>query len=271
MSLTETNYYSSEMSKQYFSVSQVKQFMACEAAAMAQIKGEWQPERGRALILGSYVDEMLTGSKTSQNKFIYENRQELFKKNGEPYADIQQADEAIECVKKQPLMLKYLDGIHQVIMTGEIEGCPIKGKFDSYAPGQFLADLKYLKDFRSPKLYENPITYYGYDLQLAVYRELIRQNTGDVLSCYLVIVTKQSPPDCAVVEVNSFDLDAALEQFKKNIKRYQAIKDGKLQPERCESHDCKYCRETKQITEIIDSSLLGLSAAQIKAMQGEFL
>lgn len=271
MTLTDNNYYSSEMSKQYFSVSQVKQFMKCEAAALAQMRGEWEPERGRALILGSYVDEMLTGTKASQEKFVEENRSELFKKNGEPYADILAADEAVRCVKAQPLMMKYLDGIHQAIMTGDINGCPVKGKFDSYAPGRFLADLKYLKDFRSPKLYENAITYYGYDMQLAVYRELIRQNTGELLPCYLVIVTKQSPPDCAVVEINSFDLDAALEDFKKRIKRYQAIKAGETQPERCESHDCPYCRGTKQITEVIDSSLLGLSTAQIKAMQGDFL
>lgn len=264
MLLTESTYYGQESNRKFMSVSQFKNFQKCEAAALAEINGEYIPERGRALILGSYVDEMLTGTKESQDKFVEENRAELFKKNGDPYADVVQADEAIACVRKQPLMLKYLDGEHQTIMTGEIEGVPVKGKFDSYRRGEFIADLKYLKDFRSPNFFENAISYYGYDMQLAVYRELAKQNGGKDLPCYLVIVTKQNPPDVAVAEVNEFDLDMALARFKANVGRFQAIKRGEIQPERCESHDCPYCRATKVLTEPIDSSLLGRSKKDLE-------
>lgn len=246
------------------SVSQFKKFQKCEAAALAELKGEYTPDRGRALLLGSYVDEMLTGTVESQCKFVEENRADLFKKNGEMYADVVQAVEAISAVRNQPLMLKYLDGEHQVIMTGEIEGIPVKGKFDSYKPGEFIADLKYLKDFRSPNFFENAISYYGYDMQLAVYRELVRQNTGKDLPCYLVIVTKQTPPDVAVAEVNEFDLNMALDRFKTAVGRFQAIKNGEIQPERCESHDCPYCRATKVLTEPIDSNLLGRSKKDLE-------
>lgn len=259
MVLTEENYYGQESSREYMSVSQFKNFQKCEAAALAEIKGEYVPERGRALLLGSYVDEMLTGTKESQNKFVEENQAELFKKNGDPYADVVQAIEAIRRVKEQPLMLKYLDGEHQVIMTGEIEGVPIKGKFDSYKSGEFIADLKYLKDFRSPNFFENAISYYSYDMQMAVYRELVRQNCDVELPCYLVIVTKQDPPDVAVAEVNEFDLDMALNRFRSDVRRFQDIKEGKIQPERCDGHDCPYCRRTKVLTEPIDSNLLGKS------------
>lgn len=259
MVLNESNYYSEESGREYMSVSQFKNFQKCEAAALAEIKGEYVPERGRALLLGSYVDEMLTGTEESQNKFVEENRAELFKKNGDPYADVVQAIEAIRRVKEQPLMLKYLGGEHQTIMTGEIEGVPVKGKFDSYKSGEFIADLKYLKDFRSPNFFENAISYYQYDMQLAVYRELVKQNGGGDLPCYLVIVTKQDPPDVAVAEVNEFDLDTALARFKANVRHFQDIKDGKVQPERCDAHDCAYCRATKVLTEPIDSNLLGRS------------
>ncbi len=259
MVLNESNYYGEEAGREYMSVSQFKNFTRCEAAALAEIKGEYIPERGRALLLGSYVDEMLTGTEESQNKFVEENRAELFKKNGDPYADVVQAIEAIKRVKEQPLMLKYLDGEHQTIMTGEIEGVPVKGKFDSYRSGEFVADLKYLKDFRSPNFFENAISYYGYDMQMAVYRELVRQNGGGELPCYLVIVTKQDPPDVAVAEVNEFDLDTALTRFKAGVRRFQDIKEGKVQPERCDAHDCAYCRATKVLTEPIDSNLLGRS------------
>ena len=264
MVLTEDTYYGQESGKKFMSVSQFKSFQKCEAAALAEINGEYVPERGRALLLGSYVDEMLTGTKESQNEFVEENRAELFKRNGDPYADVAQADEAIRRVKEQPLMLKYLDGEHQVIMTGEIEGVPVKGKFDSYKPNEFLADLKYLKDFRSPNFFENAISYYGYDMQMAVYRELVRQNDGVDLPCYLVIVTKQDPPDVAVAEVNEFDLDMALTRFKANVRRFQDIKEGKILPERCDGHDCSYCRATKFLTDPIDSNLLGRSKKDLE-------
>jgi hypothetical protein len=259
MTLTENTYFSNEASREFMSVSQFKSFTRCEAATMAELNGEYTPERGRALLLGSYVDEMLTGTKVSQDAFVEENRAELFKKNGEPYADVAQADIAVQRVEAQPLMMKFLNGGHQVIMTGEIEGVPIKGKFDSYKPGEFIADLKYLKDFRSPNFFENAISYYGYDIQLAVYRELVKQNGGGDLPCYLVIVTKQDPPDVAVAEVNEFDLDMALDKFKSRVRRFQDIKEGKIQPERCDGHDCAYCRATKVLTEPIDSNLLGVS------------
>ena len=268
MKLTAANYYSEKANQEYFSVSQFKAFQKCEASAMAELKGEYTPERGRALLLGSFVDEMLTGTRKSQVQFIEENRGELLKKNGEYYADVAQAVEAVERVKAQPLMMKYLNGGHQKIMTGEIEGVPIKGKFDSYKPGEFIADLKYLKDFKSPNMFENAISYYSYDMQLAVYRELVRQNTNTILPCYLVIVTKQDPPDVAVVEINDYDLSNALDVFKKQIKRFQAIKNGEIPTERCESHDCPYCRATRMLKEPIDSSLLGMSRKQLNAMEG---
>ena len=264
MDLIESTYYGKDASREYMSVSQFKAFQKCPAAAMAELTGEYVPERGRALLLGSYVDEMLTGTKETQEKFVEENRAELFKKNGDPYADVAQADEAIACVRKQPLMLRYLDGEHQTILTGEIEGVPVKGKFDSFKPGEFIADLKYLKDFRSPNFFENAISYYGYDMQLAVYRELAKQNGGGDLPCYLVIVTKQTPPDVAVAEVNEFDLDMALARFKASVGHFQAIKNGEIQPERCESHDCPYCRATKVLTEPIDSNLLGRSKKDLE-------
>ena len=50
MTLTNENYYSNETNREYMSVSQYKQFQKCEAAAMAQIKGEWQIGDHRARI-----------------------------------------------------------------------------------------------------------------------------------------------------------------------------------------------------------------------------
>jgi len=266
--LTEENYYGKEANEAYFSVSQYKDFVKCPAMAMAKINGEYTQERTRALILGSYVDEMLTGTAESLAEFIEQNRADLFKRNGEPLADVLQADKAIARVRQQPLMMKYLNAHHQVIATGEIEGVPFKGKFDSYAPGEFIADLKYLKSLRSPNLFQNIVDHYRYDLQGAVYRELVRQQTGETLPFYLVIATKESPARLAVCEINSYNLDKALDEVKRNIERFQRIKQGELPAERCEEVTCDYCAGSKILTESIDHELLGLSTAQLRTMNG---
>lgn len=269
MKLTQANYYSAKSNETYFSVSQFKDFMKCPAMAISKLRGEFNEEFGRALLLGSYVDEMLTGTRESQMKFLEENHSDLFKKNGDPYADIGQAIEAIERIKNQPLMMKYLGGKHQVIMTGEIEGVPFKIKMDSYKEGEFIADLKYMKSLRSPNLFEPMIKYWGYDTQAAVYQEIVRQNTGDKLPFIFVVATKEQPAHLAVGEISQWDMDEALDVVRKNIVQFQNIKTGQIEPERCEDYGCDFCTRTKIITEPIDTNLFGMSTAQIKAMKGD--
>ena len=268
LTLTSDNYYSQEANEAYFSVSQFKDFLKCPAMAMAKLRGEYEPEFGRALLLGSYVDEMLTGTEESIKNFIVEHVPELFKKNGDRYADVEQADETIVRIRKQPLMMKYLSGEHQVIMTGEIEGVPFKIKMDSYVPGEFITDLKYMASLRSPNLFEPMVKYWGYDLQTACYQEIVRQNTGKTLPFFFVVATKEKPAHLAVGQMNQWNMDAALESVKKHIRRFQKIKNGEIPAERCEDYSCDYCTGTKVITEAIDTDLFGMSAAQIKGMSG---
>ena len=269
MALTNDTYYSQEADREFMSVSSFKNFQKCEAAALAELTGEYIPERGRALLLGSYVDEMLTGTKESQDKFVEENRADLFKRNGDPYADVEQANETINRVFRQPLMMKYLGGEHQVIMTGEIEGVPFKIKMDSYKPGEFIADLKYMASLRSPNLFQPMISYWGYDIQAACYQEIVRQNTGKRLPFLFVVATKEKPAHLAVGEISQWNMDQALETVRAKIKRYQAIKTGEIKPERCEEYGCDYCTATKIITEPIDTDLFGMSREQIRIAKGE--
>lgn len=269
MKLTAANYYSEKANQEFFSVSQFKAFQKCEASAMAELKGEYTPDRGRALILGSFVDEMLTGTRKSQVKFIEENRDQLLKKNGDYYADVAQAVETIERIKAQPKMMHYLNGKHQAIMTGEIEGVPFKIKMDSFDPNEYIADLKYMASLRSPNLFTPMIAYWGYDIQAAVYQEIVYQNIGKHLPFLFVVGTKESPAHLALGEINQFNMDKALDTVKKDIVRYQQIKSGEIPPTRCEDYGCDYCTSTKIITEPIDTDLFGMSAAQINAMNGD--
>ena len=269
MILTEANYYLNEANDDYFSVSQFKDFIKCPAMAMAKLRGQYDEEYGRALLLGSYVDEMLTGTRESQMKFLEENQADLFKKNGDYYADVSQAANTIERIKQQPLMMKYLGGKHQVIMTGEIEGVPFKIKMDSYKKGEYIADLKYMASLRSPNLFQPMVKYWGYDVQAAVYQEIVRQNTGDKLPFMFVVATKEQPAHLAVGEITQWNMDEALDIVRKHIVQFQNIKTGEIPAERCEDYGCDYCTRTKVITEPIDTDLFGMSTAQIKAMKGD--
>ena len=286
MKLTEENYYSQEANKEYMSVSQYKDFCKCEAMAMAVINGEYEKPKSQALFLGSFVDEMLTGTKETQTKFILEHFADLFQKtsklhklgdieriemlrdcsidelfgtNNKPYAEIVQALETIERIKLQPLMMKHFNSKHQVIMTGEIAGVPFKIKMDNYNPDEFISDGKYMASLRSPNLFEPMVKYWGYDIQGGVYVEIVRQNIGKILPFFLDIGTKEKPAHLDVAEVKQYDLDDALSNVEKRVPRFQAIKKGLIEPERCEEYDCPYCTTTRIITEPIDSNLLGMA------------
>ena len=296
MKLTNKNYYGPEASREFMSVSQFKSFMRCEAMAMAELNGEYERPKSKALLLGSFVDEMLTGTKKSRIQFVLDNYTELFQKSSKiykfddagriayatdyfddlfsadnkPYAEIVQALETIARIKKQPLMMRHFKSKHQTIMTGEIAGVPFKIKMDNYKPDEFIADCKYMASLRSPNLFEPMVEYYGYDLQMAVYQEIVYQNTGKRLPVYLDIATKESTPHLAVAQISQHDLDEALDKVKSLAPRFQAIKNGEIEPERCDEYDCHYCTETHIITEPVDSVYLGMSPRQIKAARGEF-
>ena len=269
MKLTTSNYYSPEANRHYMSVSQFKDFMKCPAMAMAKLNGTYEEDFSKALLLGSYFDESLTGTPESQRKFLIENEKAIFKKDGGKYAEFVKADETVELVKAQPVMMHYLSGKHQVIMTGKIEEVPFKIRMDSYKPGEFITDLKYMASLRSPNLFEPMIKYWGYDIQAACYQEVVRQNIGKKLPFIFYVATKETPAHLAVGKISQWNIDEALEKVRNHIRYFQRVKNGEVEAVRCEDYNCDYCTTTKIIKEPIDTDLFGMSAAQIKAMKGE--
>lgn len=248
MNLTNENYFSPESNKKYMSVSQFKAFEACPAMAMAELNGEFEREKTAALMVGSYVDAHFEGT---LDIFKAQNPQ-LFKRDGTLKSDYIKAEEIISRVERDALFMEYMSGEKQVIMTGEIEGVPVKIKIDSLLPDK-IVDLKIMRDFEPVYKAE-----YGrlpwfeawrYDLQGAVYQEIVYQNTGNRLPFFLAAATKEKVPDIVILQVGQDLLDFELDNFKRNVSFYNAIKSGVIEPERCEK--CDYCKETKVLTEII--------------------
>jgi len=248
MNLTNENYFSPEAMRSYWSVSQFKAFNKCEACGLAEVNREYQREVTDSLLIGSYVDAYFSDE---MPQFMELNGEKMFKKNGELLAKFQHANEIIEAVKSQPLMMDFLTGEKQVIMQAELFGVPWKTKMDVYDEKR-IVDLKVVKDFDD--IYEpgygwrSWIEYWGYDIQGAVYQkvEQIVSNRTEPLPFYIVAVTKEKIPDIKVIHIPQHILDTALKIVEAKIERFDLIKQGEVEPIRCER--CDYCKRTKKLT-----------------------
>ena len=246
MKLTNRNYFSQKANLEYMSVSQFKAFERCPASAMAELNGKYEREKTTALLVGSYVDSYFEGTMT---KFMKENP-DIFKKDKSLKADFIQAEAIIRRIERDNLFMSYLDGKKQVIMEGKINGVPVKIKIDALHTDK-IVDLKIMKDFANIYVSERGsipwFDAWGYDLQGAVYQEIYRQNTGDVLPFYIAAATKEKTTDLDIIHFSPEMLIVALDRFKRNIESFDAIKKGIIEPERCEK--CDFCKETKVLTE----------------------
>lgn len=245
MSLTNENYFSPEANLEYMSCSQFKNFQRCPASALAEIRGEYTREKTTSLLVGSYVDAWAEGT---LDKFKQENP-EIFKRDGTLKAEYIQAESIIERIKRDQYFMEHLSGEKQVIMTGEIEGVPVKIKVDCLLPDR-IVDLKIVKDFEP--LYHPEkgrlawFEYWGYDLQGAIYQEIVWQNTGESLPFYIAAATKEKVTDIDIIEIDQMTMDCQLDMVKAEIARFDAMKNGIIEPDRCGK--CDFCKMTKVLT-----------------------
>lgn len=246
MKLTQRNYFSKKMNQHYFSVSQYKSFLKCPACAIAEIKGKYKREQTTALLVGSYIDAYFEGT---LDKFIKKNP-EMFKKDGTLKAEFVQAEAIIRRLEKDKLFMKYMNGRKQVIMTGEICGVPFKIKIDVLHDDK-IVDLKIVKDFENIRDDEDGwlpwYEYWKYDLQGAAYQEIVRQNVGKKLPFYLNAATKEKVTDLDIIHIPQKMMDFQLEKVKADIVRFDAMKKGIIEADRCGK--CEWCKQTKKLTE----------------------
>lgn len=256
MILTDSNYYGSEANWRYMSVSQYKQFQRCEAAAMAQLKGEWEQPKTTALLVGSYVDAWFEGTLDE----FKEKNPEIFKKDGTLKADYVMADQIIGRVQQDNLFMEYMSGKKQEVRTANMFGCEWKIKIDSLLPDK-IVDLKVMRSMERV-MGKSFIEHWGYDLQMAVYSAV----EGSGLDTYLAVVTKQEPPDIEVIHIPEWRRDELLEDVARSMPRILKVKAGEAEPERCGV--CPYCRSTKKLREPVDFDMVGFSEQEKKAILG---
>lgn len=242
MELNSSNYYTPEANAAYWSASLVKEFLDCPARAYAELTGRYERPKSTALMVGSYVDAYFEGTLDDFKR----NNRDIFKRDGSLKSDYIAADRMIDRAASDPVFMEYMDGEKQAIKTGYIGGLPFKAKFDVYLPGQRIVDLKTAKDTKPVyKAGQGRMTFadaWNWPLQMAVYQSI----EGNRLPCYLAVVTKEDPPDIEVVEIPQDKLDAEMDFLLEKLPYFDAIKQGIIEPERCEN--CAYCRMTKRLT-----------------------
>ncbi|HFI0084587.1 TPA: PD-(D/E)XK nuclease-like domain-containing protein, partial [Streptococcus suis] len=100
--LTQDNYYDD---KDYMSVSRFKQYLECEAKALALDSGKWIDDRDqKPLVFGNYVHSYFE-SKETHEKFLEEHQSDLFSSR-KPYgllADYKLADKVIATLETDEL------------------------------------------------------------------------------------------------------------------------------------------------------------------------
>lgn len=269
MQLTQENYHSPQANQNYLSVSLLKEFASCENKALAKMNGDYHEEPTNAMLVGSYLHSAFE-SEEEFEKFFRHNHKDILKKSVwnkkeevnllnfvydtskklEPY---RQADEMINTLKNDPFVMMMLEGEKEQIYTGELFGEPFKIKVDNVGD-TFFSDIKTCRDLHTkywnPK-YEDKVNFafhYGYVFQMWAYQEILRQN-GLNLDPYIVAVTKETPPNKAVIEVSNQHFDFETEWGYQLIQQYRRVKGGQ-EPKRCEN--CVYCRHAKQITDVVE-------------------
>lgn len=261
--LTHENYFSGVADTLYMSNSQYKGFLECEAKAIAKLKGEIPKTDSQAFIQGRYVHSWNEGT---MMQFEEEHRDLMIAKAGKNKGglkkEFQACGDAIETLKNDPMILKALEGQKEVIMTAELFGIEWKCMLDSYYPDKRrFADLKYLKAIydkfwdSEEHLYSNPFEHYGYYTQLALYAEIERKFFGrpeeDWYEPFIVVVTKQDPPDKMIISFDSKErsykdfIREHLILVEKKIERVKLVKAQKVEPHACGV--CDYCRSVKML------------------------
>lgn len=266
LKLTDSNYYSREANIQYMSTSQFKSFRTCEAAALAELRGEWNRKTTTALQVGSYVDSYFSG----ELEQFKQDHPELFKRDGTLKSEFVTAQKIAERLEQDELARMLLSGRNQVIKTGKIAGVWYKAKFDSLLTskqveaickkfpgvrllvpfgGPMIVDLKCMKDLEtiwndSVQSRVTFVEHYGYDIQGAIYQAIDNRMAPFVL----VAVTKETEPNVETMYIPDNDLKHSLEIVEELSPRYDAIKRGEIAPVGC--GQCAYCRSVKKLTGI---------------------
>nr|DAS71087.1 MAG TPA: Putative exonuclease [Caudoviricetes sp.] len=272
--LTQENYYEDTS---YLSNSRFKRYQKCQAMALAVDSGQWVEERDETpLLLGNYVHSFFESPEAHQ-QFLAENGDKLIAKSGKNKGGLKSdfviGDKMIESLRGDDGFSRLYHGYpdddvqKEMIVTGFVEGVPVKGKVDSINLSRgYFVDLKTMKSIyaeewnselktRVPGAVNN-ILNFGYHGQLALYRELLKQMLDKDFRPLIVAVSKEAVPDKEILKIDEEWLEEGLERIKSEIVEVWNVIQGKRKPGKC-GH-CDYCRSLKKLDAVVSlNDLIG--------------
>lgn len=142
-------------------------------------------------------------------------------------------------------------------MTGEINGVKFKIKIDSLLDDA-IVDQKIMSSINNLEWQQDDegrwkkvdfVEMFGYDIQGAIYQEIVRQNVGKVLPFILAVTTKEESPDKALIQIDQYYLDRALKVVQELAPHYDQVKKGIVAPVGCEN--CPTCRKTRMVKGVV--------------------
>ena len=184
---------------------------------------------------------------------------EIFTQKGELTAPFKKAEVVINRIERDEYFMMFMSGEKQKIFTAELFGTQWSCAVESYVPGKAIVDLKvmaklnkahYVKDYG----YMSFVTYYGYDIQAALYQKIIEVATGDKLPFFIAGASKEEYPNIEIIGIDQKTMNDALSYVESGIDRIKNIREGECEPDKCGT--CSYCRNTKVLTKPIHHSEL---------------
>ena len=248
--LTQENYYEDTS---YLSNSRFKRYQKCQAMALAVDSGSWVEEKDDTpLLLGNYVHSFFE-SPEAHGQFLAENGDKLIAKSGKNKGGLKSdfviGDKMIESLRGDDGFSRLYHGYpdddvqKEMIVFGEIEGVPVKGKLDSVNLSRgYFVDLKTMKSIyaeewnselktRVPAAVNN-ILNFGYHGQLALYRELLKQMLDKDFRPLIVAVSKEAVPDKEILKIDEEWLEEGLAGIKQNIVHVWQVIQGQVKPQK---------------------------------------
>lgn len=233
--LTKENYFNQENTLKYFSVSQIKDFIKCEASFFHYLNLNNKKSFNENLAVSKFFDILMQKDNEELNNFekeLLEKGESIRLKNGNLKTKYQTAQDTFERIQKDP-NLEYLKNLFdynekQKIFTGVVGGLNFKGMLDVFVDDKSsleylksesqcaIVDLKYVSEnsFYDPDEYFVKITRdYDYYLQLAVYQYLVFANIGVIPDCYLYYITKGEKPLFKPLKLDNVELKKRLDSF----------------------------------------------------------
>lgn len=254
------------------SFSLFKDFEQCEARALAKLKEDWKPTSSPVpLLVGNYVHSYFE-SMESHADFIEANKKALMTRptktnpHGHLRAEFKIANSMVQCLQNDDMFrCFYGPGQKEVIVTGKIDGYWWKGKIDSLMlDDHYFCDLKTVDDIHKghwngdKRRYVPFIQDREYNMQMAIYRELIKQTFDVDCQPFIFAVSKQTPPDKMAIDFNSpdgtdqYQMQDQLNKIKELQPHFWRVMTGEDKPEYCGK--CDYCREMKELRGFVHAS-----------------